>query len=365
MALKIAFLIPGFSDGGAQRQCIMLLNALQAEPDLELRLIHFYDGVHFDMLRHDRIAIERFGNGRTNYDPRNLWLVWRALRRNPPDVIITWQQACDVYGYVLRRILPGLAWVMTERDSAYPKQLRFELRRRLGRNADVIVANSKKGATYWQAAGAMCDIVTVPNIVPVNDVASPPLPATPRVLTVGRLEVQKNPRTVIAAFVQLAREHPALELAVIGAGTEEVALRAIATEGGVEDRIEFLGFRKDVPQQLAKATLVVSMSNHEGLPNVMLETVASGRLAVVSDIPEHRELFGPDYPFYVADRTNPAAVAAAVERALAAPDNIRLLEFAQSRLLAMKPEMVGAAYKDIFLKIAARSEGSQKPECLD
>jgi glycosyltransferase involved in cell wall biosynthesis len=351
MAVKVAILIPGFADGGAQRQCILLLNALQSDPDLDLRLIHFYDGVHFDLLHRDRLAVQRF-DSTSNYDPRNLWRVWQALRRDQPDVLMTWLHACDVYGFALRCVLPRVAWVMTERDSAYPNELRYNVRRRLGRYADVIVANSAKGASYWQAAGATCDIRTVPNIVAVGEAFARALPATPRVVTIGRLQPQKNPHTVVHAFAILAAEHPALELAVIGVGAEEPALKVLAAGEGAEGQIEFLGFRKDVPEQLARSTLVVSMSNNEGLPNVLLETVAAGRLAVVSDIPEHRELFGPDYPHYVAEHTDPAAVAAAVNRVLRAPEETTLLDYARARLETMTPQIVARSYKNVIASAA-------------
>jgi glycosyltransferase involved in cell wall biosynthesis len=351
MALKVAFLIPGFADGGAQRQCVLLLNELQADPDLDLRLIHFYDGVHFDMLRHDRLSIQRFDSG-SNYDPRNLWRVWRALRRDPPEVLMTWLHACDVYGYALHRLMPGMAWVMTERDSAYPNEMRYNLRRKLGRYADMIVANSVKGAAYWQAAGATCRIETVPNIVLVGGSEPTALPSVPRVVTIGRLEPQKNPKTVVQAFTMLAKEHAVLDLAVIGGGAEEPSLKALAAAEGADQRLDFMGFRRDVPNQLASSTVVVSMSHNEGLPNVLLETVAAGRLVVASDIPEHRELFGPDYPHYVADRTDSAAVAAAVNRVLRAPRETEHLAYARARLEMMKPEIVADRYRSIITSVA-------------
>lgn len=351
MTIKVTILIPGFADGGAQRQCILLLNELQTDPDIDLRLIHFYDGVHFDMLTRDRLTVQRF-DSTSNYDPRNLWRVWQALRRDRPDVLMTWLHACDVYGYALRRTLPHMAWVMTERDSAYPNELRYNLRRKLGRCADVIVANSEKGVGYWQSAGATAAMRAVPNIVLVGDAPLRELPATPRIVTIGRLEPQKNPGTVVEAFALLARKHPAWDMAVIGAGAEEPALRAIAAREEAEDRIAFLGFRKDVPDQLSRATLVVSMSHNEGLPNVLLESVAAGRLAVVSDIPEHRELFGPHYPYYVADRTDPAVVAAAVTAAVDNSHDSELLQYARTRLETMTPQIIAQTYKNILTSAA-------------
>ncbi|KUR73694.1 hypothetical protein AQZ52_01625 [Novosphingobium fuchskuhlense] len=353
MPTKVTFLIPGFADGGAQRQCILLLNALRNDPDLELRLIHFYDGVHFELLNREGLAIQRF-DSTSNYDPRNLLRVWRALHRDRPDVLMTWLHACDVYGYVLRKTLPRVAWLMTERDSAYPNELRYNLRRRLGCHADTIIANSEKGAAYWRSNGARCEVRTVSNIVPVMGTGATSLPVQPRIVTVGRLEPQKNPATVAAAFTLLARDNPALDFAVIGAGTEETALRSIIARAGCEERIAFLGFRKDVPDQLSRSTVVVSMSHNEGMPNVLLETVAAGRLAIVSDIPEHRALYGPDYPYYVADRMDPAAVAATVTKALKAPDNTALLDHARRRMEAMTPQVVAQAYKDIIAAAAKR-----------
>lgn len=347
MSIKVTFLIPGFSDGGAQRQCILLLNAMQEDPDIDVRLIHFYDGVHIDMLKRERINVQRF-DSTSNYDPRNLWHVWKALKKDPPHVLMTWLHACDVYGYFLARLLPDICWVMTERDSAYPNELRYNIRRRLGRHADLIVANSFKGSSYWEDAGAVAKIFTVPNIVLKAAAAEQLYPTIPRVITIGRLERQKNPATVVSAFTILAKENPSLEFAVIGAGSEEAALRNIASREGMYTRIAFLGFRKDVPEQLARSNLVVSMSNNEGLPNVLLESVAAGRIAVVSDILEHRELFGPDYPFYVMDRANPAAVAEAVNRALNTYNDISPLKYARSRLNNMTPDAVLHTYKCIF-----------------
>ena len=80
MPTKVTFLIPGFADGGAQRQCILLLNALRNDPDLELRLIHFYDGVHFELLNREGLAIQRF-DSTSNYDPRNLLLEYQFAWR--------------------------------------------------------------------------------------------------------------------------------------------------------------------------------------------------------------------------------------------------------------------------------------------
>lgn len=350
MKRKICFLIPGFSDGGAQKQCILLLNELQRHDDLDLTVIFFHIGVHYDLLMQDRLRVIHLPARGSNYDPRNLWAVWRVLRKIRPNLLFTWLQSSDVYGFFLRRIIPSMRWLMTERDSSYPDELRFWLRRTLGRFADGIVANSVKGTQYWEQARARGRLFTANNIVPVST-DSRQQARTARVVTIGRLEPQKNAHTVIEAFASLAVVHVDVNFAVIGAGEEEAALKALVAERGMSDRIDFMGFRRDVPAQLRASQLAVSMSHHEGLPNVMLESVAAGTLVVASDIPEHRELLGETYPYYVVERTDPKQVAAAIEAALSTWHDLGPLAHAQARVEEMAPGTIAAQYREIFTEI--------------
>lgn len=350
MRRKVCFLIPGFSDGGAQKQCILLLNELQHCSDLDLTVIFFHMGVHHDLLHQERLRVIHLPARGSNYDPRNIRAVWKVLREVRPDLLFTWLHSCDVYGFFLRRTIPGMRWLMTERDSSYPDEFRYRLRRMLGRFADGIVANSANGTHYWRQARARGKLFTANNIVPVS--TDGPEEARPnRVVTIGRLEPQKNARTVIEAFALLALTRADVDFAVIGAGGEEAALKALVAERGVADRIDFMGFCRDVPAQLRAARLAVSMSHHEGLPNVMLESVAAATLVVASDIPEHRELFGETYPYYVAERTDPIRVAATIEAALSAWHDNGLLAHAWARVEEMAPATVAARYRAIFAEM--------------
>lgn len=352
-SMHICFLIPGFFDGGAQRQCIFLINELKTRPDVRVSVLYFHDGVHDDLLDRDGINVIKLRIS-SNYDPRNILIIWRCLRLMRPDIMITWMHACDVYGFFLKRLNPSMKWVMTERDSFYPTDIRYLLRRILGRYADSIVANSDKGRDYWKNARAHCPIHVTSNIINIAnsiDIS----PEKRHIITVGRLESQKNTGSVVEAFKILASRHSDLTFAVIGNGSERAVLESLLDKSVEADRIEFLGFRKDIPYQIASSRIVVSMSHHEGLPNVMLEAVAGNRISVVSDIPEHRELFGSDYPFFVADRTNPNDIAVVIEEALAQWDTSVHLSYAKSRLASMTPTAVTDDYLNIFQSLTERA----------
>ncbi|MDB5102144.1 MAG: glycosyltransferase family 1 protein [Cyanobacteria bacterium RYN_339] len=97
----------------------------------------------------------------------------------------------------------------------------------------------------------------------------------PAMLFVGDF-YRKGLATVIAA---LAR-HPVASLIVVGRG-EEGAFRAQARDLGVEDRLRFVGFQKDVRPYFAAADMFVFPTRYEPFGMVVTEAMAAG-LAVIT-----------------------------------------------------------------------------------
>ena len=81
------------------------------------------------------------------------------------------------------------------------------------------------------------------------------------------------------------------ELAIIGNGPCEAELKQLAEDSGIADRVSFVGRipREDVYRELLQSDLFVSTSYGEGLPIAVLEAMACGLPAILSDIPPHRE----------------------------------------------------------------------------
>jgi len=112
------------------------------------------------------------------------------------------------------------------------------------------------------------------------------------VLSVGRLEAVKDPRTLLEAFSRTLGPDPDGRLVVIGAGKLEGTMRLRADHLGVRDHVDFTGLipRDDVFVSYAEADVFVSTSRGEGLPVAVLEAMAAGCPVILSDIPPHREL---------------------------------------------------------------------------
>lgn len=108
---------------------------------------------------------------------------------------------------------------------------------------------------------------------------------------VGRLEKVKGHKFVIEAFkkVQEEREDSFLKLMIIGEGEEKENLIKYVRKLGLEDKIIFTGYRKDIEELMAIMDIFVLSSLREGLPRVLVQAAAVGVPSVafnVDGVPE-------------------------------------------------------------------------------
>ena len=97
------------------------------------------------------------------------------------------------------------------------------------------------------------------------------------------------------AFVKAAQQNEQLRLIMLGNGSLSNQLRKIFTRGGVLDRVIFPGqvTHTDLPNYFSMADIYVSASRTDGSSISLIEALASGRPAIVSDIPGNREWVEP------------------------------------------------------------------------
>ena len=98
------------------------------------------------------------------------------------------------------------------------------------------------------------------------------------------------------AFVKAARQCPELHLCMLGNGSQADEIRRIFIEGGVINRIEFPGqvSQVELPGYYRQADLYISASHSDGTSISLLEAMACGCPALVSDIPGNREWVEPE-----------------------------------------------------------------------
>lgn len=93
------------------------------------------------------------------------------------------------------------------------------------------------------------------------------------ILTVGRLENQKNISGIIKALGEVKKIHPNLKLIIIGSGSEKNKLNSLIDEMNLNKNIEFKGYI-DPENFLLNSKILILNSFFEGMPNILLEGLA-------------------------------------------------------------------------------------------
>ncbi len=102
--------------------------------------------------------------------------------------------------------------------------------------------------------------------------------------TVARLEAQKGHKYLIDAAPQIIKEVPDVMFVFAGDGTYRSELEKQVQGLGLSEYFRFLGFREDVKELLYTFDIFVLPSLFEGLPNVILEAMASSRPVVATAV---------------------------------------------------------------------------------
>lgn len=105
------------------------------------------------------------------------------------------------------------------------------------------------------------------------------------IVSVGRLEPQKNHSMLIEAFEMLHREYPEYILDVYGEGSLRAELQAKIQEKGLQNAVYLRGYSKEVQRRVSEAALFVLSSDYEGMSNALIEALAIGVPSVSTDHP--------------------------------------------------------------------------------
>ena len=199
------------------------------------------------------------------------------------------------------------------------------LRRLCYRRADVVTANTEGVIRALKAMGQWQRLELLPNPVPSSLEASGQQFASdqrqPEVLALARLQPQKGLDLLLRAFaLLLPSSRKGWRLTLVGEGPEGTVLKQLCAELGIDDVVSFEGFRSDTKTFLRRASIFALPSRFEGMPNALLEAMASGLPSVVSDAsPGPLEMVHDGVEGFVVPSENVEALARALERLIQDP----------------------------------------------
>lgn len=154
--------------------------------------------------------------------------------------------------------------------------------------ADVVIAPSPSVQQIMKEFGVQVPLVVIENGVEIRPFQNPPNPHSKSSLGLpeeaillvhtGRLAVEKNLELLLEQFAIAQGMLPQLHLMLIGSGTLESRLRALAQQLGVQENVHFTGAvdYEEVANYLAAADLYVTASHSEVHPLSLIEAMAAG-----------------------------------------------------------------------------------------
>jgi glycosyltransferase involved in cell wall biosynthesis len=111
----------------------------------------------------------------------------------------------------------------------------------------------------------------------------------PVVGMVGRLVPQKGHRYLIDAAVKVIESVPDVRFVLAGDGPLRPELEQQVCDRGLQDHFFFLGLRHDIPRVLRSFDIFTLPSMFEGLPNVVLEAMATSKPIVATPVDGTKE----------------------------------------------------------------------------
>jgi glycosyltransferase involved in cell wall biosynthesis len=159
------------------------------------------------------------------------------------------------------------------------------------KSSSAIVANSNGLRDLALKFDSRFEIPVIPNGVDLEEIKTTERDwMPPRLLSVGRLVHQKGLDLAMHALAGLKDKE--WEWHIAGDGPQMNMLRSLAKELGIDKHISFLGWqsREQLMEQYRQANLFLFPSRHEGMPNAVLEAMASGLPVIASRISGNEEL---------------------------------------------------------------------------
>jgi glycosyltransferase involved in cell wall biosynthesis len=328
--LRVLICVDALGLGGKERQAVELIKGLANVPGLDCRVVCFDtdDDFYVQELASRGIQVE-FVPRRVRWDPGVALLLHRIVNDYRPDVIHSNGLVSSFYTLPHARTR-GVPMINGSIRNAFPRGgLRWSLERWLLKASDYRIANSRAGLLSRGFPENDPRNVVIYNgfdfarVEPsIGDPLAPGSSGVKLVGMVAEFNRFKDYVTFIEAARMVGRRRSDIEFLAIGDGPTLTACQAAAA--GLTN-LKFLGRRKEVERIVRDFAVGVLCTFVEGLPNSVMEYMALGKPVVATNGGGTGELVVDGETGFLVRQSDPAALAAAIERLVDHPELARRL----------------------------------------
>ena len=210
----------------------------------------------------------------------------KYIKKNPSNNYVVFLPLTTIMLLAYRKIILGRV-VVSERGAPdrYSSFIKLLLKKWIHRS-NCVVFQTDDVKNWYQPYLKKAEGVVIPNAINPAFIREPYLGVKEKsIVAAGRLCEQKNFALLIEAFSRISDEFSDYKLKIYGKGSLETQLKELTENKGLSDRVEFMGYVDNMPEQLEKASLFVLSSDFEGMPNALMEAMALGLPCVSTECP--------------------------------------------------------------------------------
>lgn len=284
--MKVDFYISSLSGGGAEKVLVTLAREF-ANRNYETSIYSLEVRPQFYSVAQN-VTLEKIsGDGKPKSMLEEFRCVRSRLKKRNADIAISFLSRCNLL-LLVSSLFRKQKIIVCDRNNPIKEHSRFvfNLSCRLYRFATAIVVQTEQIKGFYPDY-LQNKIYVLENPLDVetltNQCSGKSVTAENTIISVGRLEPQKDFATLINAFSKISAKFPEWNLKIFGKGDQQSELQMLIDSLGLQKRVFLCGRTESPYLELSKSKVFVLSSNYEGFPNALCEGMQAGLACVSSD----------------------------------------------------------------------------------
>lgn len=296
--MRIMFVINTMAKGGAERVVANLTSFLVKKNDVSIVTVYntnidYQLDNNINVYTLDKDKIDIYNKKSSSFLKKIRNLINRVRRLNKikkeykPDVVIAFMPLSSYIALLSKKIVKTKTIISIRNDPKieYSSKFDYILMKLLYNKADGTVFQTEEAKQYFNASIQEKSII-IPN--PINEDfirKSFDGERNKEIVSVGRLEEQKQQKMLITAFNMIKDNYTEYKLRIFGEGQLRKELEDYIEQLNLNGRVLLPGKSDNIKDDIYKSEMFVLSSSYEGMPNSLMEAMALGLPVISTDCP--------------------------------------------------------------------------------
>lgn len=295
--MKVLYIITGLGLGGAEKVVTELADALTDEGH-QVQIAYLTGNVEVKP-QSNEIEIIYLGLESTYYLFPAIKKLKKLIEQFQPDVVHSHMVHANIFARLCRLNIPMKKLICTAHSTNEGGTFRMFLYRLTAKLADINSNVSNEATDRFIAKKAFStNAITTYNGINLTKFVfqkKSTLHSSKKLqlISVGRLKDAKDyPNLLHALTILIKTTTIDFHLKIVGEGEDQQSIENLTQQLNLENHVELLGRRDDIPNLLHQADIFILSSRYEGLPTVLIEAMACGCFVVATDCGGVKEVMG-------------------------------------------------------------------------